>query len=85
MNTSKCLGAADSAKCFGRQGFWRSLENIKNPVTHQRFWGGEVFGGHLSAECRSVSMMSTGELYDYSPQAGSWCLGCRQRSKRAEG
>lgn len=47
--------------------------------------GGEVFGGHLSAECRLVCMMSTGELCDYSPQAGSWCLGCRQRSTRAKG
>lgn len=48
------------------------------------FWGGEVSGGHLSAACLLVSMLST-RVRDYPPQAGSWRLGGRQGSKGAEG
>lgn len=61
------------------------LPNIDNPLTYQTLRGGEVSGGHLSADCDLVSMMSIGEWLDYPPQAGSCCLGCRQKSKRAEG
>lgn len=41
------------------RGVWRSFVNTRNPVTHQMFWGGEVSGGHLSAACLLVSMLST--------------------------
>lgn len=44
------------------------------------FSGGEVPGGRLLG-----SMLSTGELRDDPSQAGSWCLGHRRKSKRAEG
>lgn len=36
------------------------IQGILVLLTHQMFWGGEVSGGHLSAECLLVSMLSTG-------------------------
>ena len=36
------------------------IQRILSVLTHQMFWGGEVSGGHLSAECLLVSMLCTG-------------------------
>lgn len=38
-----------------------------NPLTHQTFRGGEVSGGHLSAECLLVSTLSAGGACFSSP------------------
>lgn len=45
-----------------------------------RCFGGGESGGHLLG-----SMLSTEEFGDDPSQAGSWCLGHRRKSKRAEG
>lgn len=56
----------------------------RESLTHQIFCRGGVSGGHLSAECLLGSMFST-ETCDDPFLAGSWRLGCRQKSRRAEG
>lgn len=48
------------------------------------FWGGEVSGGHLSAECLSVSMMSTAGARLYSSER-IVVSGRQTGSKGAEG
>lgn len=59
--------------------------NRRESLTHQIFCGGGVSGGHLSAECLLGSMFSTEKLCDDPFLAGSLCLGCRQKSRMAEG
>ena len=41
------------------KGVGGSFVSKRNSPTYQMFLGGEVSGGHLSAECLLVSMLST--------------------------
>lgn len=86
MNISRWLGAAHPAKRWWeeRRGCHLWIEGILWLLTHQMFWGGEVSGGHLSAECLLVSMLSTEGAWLSS---SGWIMvsGRKTGSKRAEG